>query len=63
MIRLVLHLLVLLMATERWKSRKKTDWTPEASHHLMHMEIEWQIIYLEHCLELDSSKHYQIKDQ
>ena len=62
MIRLVLHLLVLLMAAERWKPKNKDRWTPEASNYLMHMEVEWQIIYLEHCLDLDCSKHYQIKD-
>lgn len=33
-------------------------WTKEASQYLLSMDIEWQIILLEHCLELDCSRHH-----
>lgn len=29
------------------------------SHHLMHMNIEYKIGWLEHCLTLDCSRHYE----
>lgn len=59
MIRLVLHLLAFLMASERQPRKNQNKWTPAANEYLRNMDIEWQIIYLEHCLELDSSLHYQ----
>lgn len=34
-------------------------WTPEASQYLMNMDIEWKLIWLEHCLTLDCSRHYE----
>lgn len=59
MIRLVLHLLAFLMASERQPQKNLNKWTPAADKYLRSMDIEWQIMYLEHCLELDSSRHYQ----
>jgi len=33
-------------------------WTEEASDYLLNMDIEWQIILLEHCLSLDCGRHH-----
>lgn len=55
MIGLIKGLLVRLM---RNHGNPHNRWTKEASQYLLSMDIEWQIILLEHCLELDCSRHH-----
>lgn len=55
MFRLIRSLIAPLL---RVQQNPRNRWTKEASEYLLNMDIEWQIILLEHCLELDCSRHY-----
>lgn len=41
------------------KSTRPRRWNGEASRYLLNMNIEYKIIWLEHCLQLDCGKHYE----
>lgn len=54
MLNRIMQMMRQLKAAQQSKFRHK-----EVSYHLMHMNIEYKIGWLEHCLTLDCGKHYE----
>jgi len=59
MFSLLRRILLSLIYSEQPRPKRRQFWSQEASDYLLNMDIEYKIVWLEHCLQLDCGKHYQ----
>lgn len=59
MFEFIKRILIALVYSEKPRSSRRSFWSQEASDYLLNMDIEYKIVWLEHCLQLDCGKHYQ----